>query len=286
MLFGIRLRRPALQRLPWIETRPGLSRSRARLHRRSLIPRNLVCQWTSRWPSPPPDTDAHRAAPGIRETRCLARCARNAVIRSRAPNTLFSVPARGRSSRSRPRLHARARRDRSANLPRVGNDDGCVIYSQKQPAVGRCHFGCPFRREIEDLQGMAVGVAEIEGADTAGVRVPVGQPLRFRRGVLYLVLAQPLIGAVHVADDDGDVLEPAVVAARVRREGRPWAQILGQLDEFVSQLQARDARAQAEDARQVLVVRRRRTSFRRLSRRSAPLCRTRLNGPDPTQSCQ
>jgi len=45
------------------------------------------------------------------------------------------------------------------------------------------------------------------------------------------VLPQPRVGGVHVRHDDRDVLEPAVVAARVRRH-RPAArgQELGELD--------------------------------------------------------
>src|SRR5215471_3808559 len=35
--------------------------------------------------------------------------------------------------------------------------------------------------------------------------------------MLHLVLAQPLVRAIHVADNDGDVLKPSVVAAGIGR---------------------------------------------------------------------
>ena len=61
------------------------------------------------------------------------------------------------------------------------------------------------------------------------------------RRVLDAVLAQPRVGRVHVADDDRDVLEPAVVAARVGRH-RPAArrQVLGQLELLVAEPQPDD----------------------------------------------
>ena len=59
---------------------------------------------------------------------------------------------------------------------------------------------------------MPVGILEIERLDASSRGIPVGKPLRLRRGMLDLALAQPR-ACVHVRHDDRDVLEPAIVAA-------------------------------------------------------------------------
>src|SRR5205085_10524852 len=100
---------------------------------------------------------------------------------------------------------------------------------------------------------MAVGIAKIKCANATGVRVPVRQPLRSWRSMLHLVFPEPLVCLIHVADDNGDVLKPAVIAARIDRGGTSFrGQILGQLDEFVAELQARAAEPQSEKTLQVL----------------------------------
>jgi hypothetical protein len=68
------------------------------------------------------------------------------------------------------------------------------------------------------------------------------------------VSAQLLIGFVHIADYDGDVLEPAVVGARVDGN-RPalGGEIFGQFYDFAAELQARHAHAGAENSLQPLV---------------------------------
>src|SRR5829696_4812671 len=115
----------------------------------------------------------------------------------------------------------------------------------------------PFRITLvgwkgEHFQGMPVRIAEIESANSTGVPVPIGQPLRTWRSVLHFVLAQPLISLVHIADNQRYMLEPAIVAARVDGRGTPfWRQVLRQLDELVAQAQARAAQLQSEDALQV-----------------------------------
>ena len=65
------------------------------------------------------------------------------------------------------------------------------------------------------------------------------------------VLAQPRVRAVHVAHDDRDVLEPAIVAARVGRHRPPARrQVLGQLDRARRRAAAATTRMRsAEDAR-------------------------------------
>ncbi len=72
--------------------------------------------------------------------------------------------------------------------------------------------------------------------------------------MLDLVLAQPLIGAAHITDNNGDVLEPPIVAARVCRNWPSLGRkIFGQLDEFVSQPHAHHAHAEAKDALKMLI---------------------------------
>ncbi|WP_200248776.1 hypothetical protein [Lamprobacter modestohalophilus] len=62
------------------------------------------------------------------------------------------------------------------------------------------------------------------------------------------MLAQMLVGPLHVTDDDGDVLEPAVVAARIGRDGTALRhQVFDELDALLAQTQAR-----AEQAVEVL----------------------------------
>jgi hypothetical protein len=72
--------------------------------------------------------------------------------------------------------------------------------------------------------------------------------------VLDGVLAQPLVGAIHVAHDDRNVLEPVVLTARVRR-CRPSSrrQVLRQLDRLIPEPHAHDTRAESEDALELLV---------------------------------
>src|SRR5262249_48013272 len=85
-----------------------------------------------------------------------------------------------------------------------------IVFRQTLPLRVALAF-----RELQNLQGVSVGVFEIKSFDPACILVPIWQPLRPGRSVLDFMLAQPLIGALHIARDDGDVLEPAVVTARV-----------------------------------------------------------------------
>ena len=80
---------------------------------------------------------------------------------------------------------------------------------------------------------MAIRIAEVEGADAAGVRVPIRQPLRSRRRVLDLELFQALVRSRHVADDDCRVLKHAIVGPDISRHRASLGrEILGQLDRF------------------------------------------------------
>jgi hypothetical protein len=105
---------------------------------------------------------------------------------------------------------------------------------------------------MQDFEGMAVGVLKVEGADAGSILVPVRQPLRSGGGVLNVVLPQNLVGAIDVADDDRDVLEPAIVALRVGFAfGR---QVLGQFNRLTAEPHPHHPHAQPEEAFQVLVT--------------------------------
>ena len=69
------------------------------------------------------------------------------------------------------------------------------------------------------------------------------------------VLAQPLIGLIHVGHDDGDVLKPAIVAAGVHRHRSSFGrEILRELDRLASELHPNDSRADPEQPLQPLVI--------------------------------
>ena len=62
------------------------------------------------------------------------------------------------------------------------------------------------------------------------------------------------VGPVHVADDDGDVLEPLVVGAGIDRNGpAPRGEILGQFQHLGAQPEPHDAQTHAENADEVLM---------------------------------
>src|SRR6266540_7190973 len=101
--------------------------------------------------------------------------------------------------------------------------------------------------EFEHFERMPVGVAEIERADAAGVRIPIGEELRAWRCMLDLVFAQPAIGTIHVAHDDRGVLKPAIVAMGVSRDGASFGrEVLGEFENLVAEAQPRDANAKSE----------------------------------------
>src|SRR5215471_13578902 len=73
--------------------------------------------------------------------------------------------------------------------------------------------------------------------------------------MLHFVFTQPLVCAIHIVDDDGNVLEPSVIAARIDRRGpASWREELGQLDVLFAESHPRSPRAQAKDTREVLIA--------------------------------
>src|SRR4029453_2640272 len=110
-------------------------------------------------------------------------------------------------------------------------------------------------RKADDLEEVSVRVAEIERADSSGIRVPVRKPLRSRRCVLDLVHPKALVGFRNVAHHDRDVLEHSVVRTKVVRDGSALRrQILGQLDLFGPEAKPDNAGTSAKDAGQQLVL--------------------------------
>src|SRR5205823_3105038 len=71
----------------------------------------------------------------------------------------------------------------------------------------------------KDLDWMSIRIFEIKRRDSTGILVPVRQKLRAGGRVLYSVLTQPGIGPIHIANDDCNVLEPAIIAARINGDG-------------------------------------------------------------------
>src|SRR5215813_2601685 len=73
--------------------------------------------------------------------------------------------------------------------------------------------------------------------------------------MLHFVFAQPLVGAIHIADDDGNVLEPSVIATGIgRRRSASWCEELGQLDVLFAESHPRNPHPQTKHTREVLVT--------------------------------
>src|SRR5216683_3412973 len=119
--------------------------------------------------------------------------------------------------------------------------------------------------ELENLDGVLIGVLKVESFDAARVFVPIRQPLRAGGGVLDFILSQNRVGAVHVAYDDGDVLKPHIVASGIDGNGAALGgQKLQQLDGFASELHGDNSHARPEYAKEVLDLVSRNLSVRNL----------------------
>ena len=64
-----------------------------------------------------------------------------------------------------------------------------------------------------------VRVLEVERPNAPSRRIPIRKPLGTGGGVLHVGGFEACIAPVHVSDDDGHVLKPPVIAARVQRGG-------------------------------------------------------------------
>ena len=128
-------------------------------------------------------------------------------------------------------LHAERVAIEAQRSIRVVDHDRRVIDPHEQSPRGFVPSRLSFvRRERDDFDEVPVGIAKVEGADTTGIRIPVGKPLRTGRGVLDPVLLQPLVRLRDVADHDRDVLEETIVGTDIRRNGSSFRrQKLGEL---------------------------------------------------------
>src|SRR5690349_17327273 len=73
--------------------------------------------------------------------------------------------------------------------------------------------------------------------------------------MLHLVFAEPLVSAVHIADDDGNVLKPSIVAARIGGRGpSSRGQELRQLDVLLTEAHSGRPRVKAEYTGEVLIA--------------------------------
>src|SRR5215469_12402614 len=114
-------------------------------------------------------------------------------------------------------------------------------------------FAVPFSFwKRQDFDGMFVWVLEVKRLNSPGIFVPVGQALRSRRSELDSVLEQNLIGAVHIADNNGDVLKPEIIAARIRGN-RPASRSekLRQLNRLITEFHFNQSHSRPKHAEEV-----------------------------------
>src|SRR5689334_17748121 len=116
----------------------------------------------------------------------------------------------------------------------IAHDNRSVVDTEKQfvfllPLLIALACG-----KLQNLEPVLVRIAKVESLDAARILVPIRRPLWTSRSMFDFVLAQQSVSFVHVAGDDGDVLKPMIVAARIdRNRAAFWCQVLGQLDELV-----------------------------------------------------
>src|SRR5262249_4117142 len=109
------------------------------------------------------------------------------------------------------------------------------------------------RRKINNLKIVLVGIAKIERLNSSRGFDRWRQSLRRRRNELHFQRAQFIERLVHIAYDDGDMLKPKIIAARILRNGSARrGQILGQIEIFIPELHPYDPHPRTEDAFEVL----------------------------------
>src|SRR5262249_21808874 len=95
------------------------------------------------------------------------------------------------------------------------NHDGSVVDPEKESIRGVPARFPLVGRKLEDLEGVTIGIPEVEGPNARRVRNRGRQELRTGRRVAHVVGTEERIGAIHVAHDDRHVLKPVVVTAAV-----------------------------------------------------------------------
>src|SRR5262245_6674158 len=103
---------------------------------------------------------------------------------------------------------------------------------------------------------MLIRVFKVERHDAAGVLVPIRQCLRARGCMLDFVRSQPPISAIHVRNNDGDMLKPSIIASGIHWH-RPALrrEIFRELDGFLSELHPNDSSTKAKETLQSFVIR-------------------------------
>lgn len=118
----------------------------------------------------------------------------------------------------------------------VRDHDGTMMDTEEELPGALMPFRMPFTfGKFQYLEGMPVWITKIKGLDTAGVGIPIREPLRPGESMLHLVLSQPTISLVQVVNNAGDVLKPAIVRARIDRDrssGR--SEVLESLDTLIA----------------------------------------------------
>src|SRR5215813_14876156 len=134
-------------------------------------------------------------------------------------------------------------------------DNRRVVNSQTEIVAGAMPFGQSLTfRKGENFQKVIIGITEVESFNAGGIAVPCRQRLWTAAGMLHAVLTQPGIGRIHIARNDGDVLKPAIVAARIGGHRSAFRrQKFGEFDLFLAQAKPGHADAQPENAFQVLI---------------------------------
>jgi hypothetical protein len=101
---------------------------------------------------------------------------------------------------------------------------------------------------------VTIGIFEVKRLNASGIGVPVRQPLRTGGGVLDLMLPQPLVSTLHIADDECDVLKPAIVTTRIHRNrSAPRGEEFGQFDAFLAEPHPYHPHPQAEHTLELFV---------------------------------
>src|SRR6516164_3926562 len=136
----------------------------------------------------------------------------------------------------------------------VRDGDRRVVDPEKHLAGLRLPFRVAFAGgKMKDFKRVSVGIFEIKSFDAAGVLVPIRQPLRTGRGMFHIVFPQNRIGAVHVADDDREVLEPQVVAAGIDgNRAAARSEKLYEFDRLAAEAHAHNPGARTEHAKEML----------------------------------
>src|SRR6516162_1607004 len=128
-----------------------------------------------------------------------------------------------------------------------------MVDAEKDAVARTMPFGVasPFWKP-QDFHGMFIWILEVKRLNSPSIFVPVRQALWSRRSELNFVLPQDPIGAVHIADNNGDVLKPEIIAARIHRN-RPASRSekLRQLNRLITEFHFNQSHSRSKHAEEV-----------------------------------